>query len=280
MKHYIDTKKPGCFFLKRRVTAIAQDGAPTGEKEHENLQTLYNNSGRHGEQPKQPKALKVISVNANGDNAIEHRYSHVICTVPITCLRYSIDHSGCELSDTQKNAIRQVQYTPAVKVGVKFKSAWWTFKEPGNYPQIGIIGGQSFTDLPIRTVVYPSYGISGDRNLVRNLATLEGGARTAAITSIKTKASRPAVLIASYVRTNDAATFGSLIPPHPGPVGAGKTEVKDLVLRNLADIHNVELAFLQERYLDLYAYDFSENNRSMGGFFSSSLLITLLIILV
>ncbi|KAG1742222.1 hypothetical protein EDB19DRAFT_1907688 [Suillus lakei] len=50
-----------------------------------------------------------------------------------------------------KNALRKLQYGLTVEVGVRFQSAWWMDK-------FDIVEGQSFTDLPIRTIVYPSHG--------------------------------------------------------------------------------------------------------------------------
>lgn len=36
-------------------------------------------------------------------------YDHIISTVPLTCLRHTIDISGCELSPMQFSALRQLQ---------------------------------------------------------------------------------------------------------------------------------------------------------------------------
>jgi monoamine oxidase len=128
----------------------------------------------------------------------------------------------------QKNALRKLQYGPSIKVGVRFQSAWWT-------DRFGIVGGQSFTDLPIRTIVYPSYGVDS------------GTPST--------------VLIASYCWTNDAERLGALI-------STGKTEyieqLKELVLRNLAEVHNVTYSFLLSEYSGIHAWDWNYDPLTMG----------------
>jgi len=63
-------------------------------------------------------------------------FSHVISTIPVPVLR-TVDLSACKLSNFQTNALRE--------------------KDNDGAP-ITIVGGQSFTDRIVRTVVYPSYG--------------------------------------------------------------------------------------------------------------------------
>ncbi|KAH7885591.1 hypothetical protein F5I97DRAFT_1830693 [Phlebopus sp. FC_14] len=97
-----------------------------------------------------PSAAVAVSVNSGQT----HVYSHVISTLPLPVLR-AIDMRDAGMSVMQKNALRQLQYGPSVKIAVRFKEQWWT-------KELGIVGGQSFTDLPIRTIVYPSYGVDSD----------------------------------------------------------------------------------------------------------------------
>ena len=84
-------------------------------------------------------------------------YCQVICTVPLGCLA-TIDTTECSLSYTQKTAIRALDYDAATKVALKFKTRWW--QDPVIMKGNTIVGGISSTDLPIRTVVYPSYGLN------------------------------------------------------------------------------------------------------------------------
>jgi monoamine oxidase len=117
----------------------------------------------------------------------------------------------------QRSAIRQLQYGHSTKIGVLFKSPWWK--------DCNQIGGQSSTDLPIRRIVYPSYGPDHESN----------------------------VLIASYCWTYDADTMARLI-------GSG-TEglLEDLVLRNLAEVHGVSVEFLRDQHVKTFPYDWSHN---------------------
>jgi monoamine oxidase len=167
-----------------------------------------------------------MEVSVRGESS-NRAYSHVISTIPLPGLR-TIDLSGAGLNVMQKNALRKLQYGPSIKIAVRFQSTWWT-------DLFGIVGGQSFTDLPIRTIIYPSYGVDSG--------------------------SPSTVLIASCCWTNDAERFGALI-------NTGKTEyieqLKELVLRNLAEVHNIAYSFLLDQCLDIHAWDWNYDPLTMG----------------
>lgn len=174
------------------------------------------------------KGITGMHVVVRGESS-PRTYSHVISTIPLPCLRM-IELGSAGLNVMQKNALRKLQYGPSIKVGMRFKSAWWT-------DNFDIIGGQSSTDLPIRTIVYPSHGA---------------------------ESSTPStVLIASYCWTNDAERLGALI-------NTGKAEyeeqLKELVLRNLADVHKMDYATLSEQFVDMHAWDWSDDPLAMGAF--------------
>ena len=86
-----------------------------------------------------------ISVN---NNLSRRSYSAVISTVPLPRLSL-IDLTGVGIHNNyaQWSAIRELKYTSAIKIGIKFTAAWWE-----TLPQPGIRGGKSLTDLPIRMV--------------------------------------------------------------------------------------------------------------------------------
>ncbi|KAG1873114.1 hypothetical protein F4604DRAFT_2011818 [Suillus subluteus] len=140
---------------------------------------------------------KVMSISQTGDIAMDvsirsecipRTYSHVISTIPLLGLRM-IELGGAGLNVRQKNALCKLQYGPSIKTKL-----------------FDIIGGQSSTDLPIQTIVYPSYGA---------------------------ESSMPStVLIVSYCWSNDAECLGALI-------NTGKIEyeeqLKELMLSNLAE---------------------------------------------
>jgi monoamine oxidase len=155
------------------------------------------------------------------------KYSHVISTLSLPVLR-TIDLTNSKLDILQSNALRQLQYGPSIKVGILFTEPWWT-------TDFGIVGGQSYTDLPIRTVVYPSYGAHTD-------------------TPSNT-------LIASYCWTNDAERLGSLIR-----TGQKKYEeqLEYLVLSNLAAVHGKTYQYMKERFVEIHSWDWNHDPLTMG----------------
>ena len=73
-------------------------------------------------------------------------------------------------------------YSNAGKIFLQFKTRFWEKNGQPTTTGVGIVGGSSFTDLPVRTVVYPSY--------------YQG-----------TSANNSGVLLASYTWGNDAAKY-------------------------------------------------------------------------
>ena len=73
-------------------------------------------------------------------------YSAVISTVPLSRLSL-VDLTGVGINSNyaQWSAIRELQYSSTVKIGIRFNSPWWETELPQP-----IHGGQSYTDLPSR----------------------------------------------------------------------------------------------------------------------------------
>jgi len=175
-------------------------------------------------------------MNVNIHGLEDRQYAHVISTVPLTGLR-TMNLDGCDLNPKQTNALRELQYGPSIKVGIKFKTAWWTDGTDLDGKKIDITGGQSYSDLPVRTVVYPSYGVGTDTPTT--------------------------VLIASYCWTEDARRLGALMNQGPD----ADAQLKTLVLRDLALIHNVSFDFLdKEEYVAHFPWDWSHSPLTMGAF--------------
>jgi len=184
--------------------------------------------------PQDPdKADSPVVVVAGGQTKT---YPHVNSTLPLPVLR-TIDLTKSKLDIWQRNALRKLQYGPSIKVGILFNEPWWTTGKDKNNEPFDIVGGQSYTDLPIRTVVYPSYGVNGQE---------------------------PSnTLIASYCWTNDAERLGSLI-------GTGKQnfedQLKHLMLSNLAAVHNTTFEYLDEKFVDIHSWDWNHDPLTMGEF--------------
>jgi monoamine oxidase len=96
--------------------------------------------------------------------------SHVISTIPLPVLR-TIDLTEAGLNPMQSNALRQLNYGPSVKLGMQFKTAWWTLADNSKGERLNIIGGQTYTDSHLRTVVYPSFGDAEARKTTTLIAS-------------------------------------------------------------------------------------------------------------
>lgn len=160
---------------------------------------------------------------------VERRYSNVISTLPLSVLR-TLDLDKIELSVGQRNALRELLHSPSIKVGIQFKTAWWE--------KLGIVGGQSHTDRPIRSVVYPSYepGIGGEKSNV---------------------------LIASYDGSQDSQRLGALMK------GSSSVEEKmllNLIMNDLAVVHGVSIDEIWDQYVDYHAWDWYSSSLSLGKF--------------
>ncbi|QRV92089.1 Flavin containing amine oxidoreductase [Ceratobasidium sp. AG-Ba] len=155
----------------------------------------------------------------------KEKYSHVVLAVSPQVMRY-MDLSTCELDYAQRSALLMLHCGPSTKVGIKFKSNWWG--------ALNITGGQSQTDRPVRTVVYPSYG-KGEST----------------------------VIIASYCWTQDALTMGASMQ---GQQSFDEERLKAAILQDLTDIHGLKSGFLEEQFEKMYAFDWTHNPTTMGAY--------------
>ncbi|KZT10364.1 uncharacterized protein LAESUDRAFT_711566 [Laetiporus sulphureus 93-53] len=181
--------------------------------------------------PKPEKSVRLTFVDGQTKS-----YAHVINTSTLASLR-TMDLSDAYLDPAQNMVLRQLTDGPGAKIGVKFKTAWW--EDPRVMTTFGpIVGGQSFTDRMVRTVVYPSYGAG---------------------------TSQPStVLIVSYTWTVDAVRWGALLADSSGE------RLKEIVLRDLAVIHGFDpvegVAFLREQWADHFPFSWMNNPHTIGAF--------------
>jgi len=127
-----------------------------------------------------------------------------------------------------------LNYMQAVKVGLQFKTAWWTTGTDKAGKLLNIVGGQTYTDRPLRTVVYPSYG--------------------------EVDAGKTTTLIASYCHADDGQRLSALI-------NNDTERLSKIVLKELADIHNMELDFLQSELINTFGWSWSDDLHTMGNTF-------------
>jgi monoamine oxidase len=177
-----------------------------------------------------------VSVSDKGDQY----FSHVVSTTSFAELR-TIDIDGVPMTYKQRQAIRSLNYSAAVKVAIKFKTRWW---EQGGQNQRG---GSSYTDRQSRVVVYPSYGLG------------EGG---------------PGVLMVTYNWHQDASRFGALIqnpdwsekldPNRKRPLS--EQVLLDQIYGDLAALHGVTVDYLRKETVDYHAFDWYHNPYTMGAY--------------
>ncbi|TFK34498.1 L-amino acid oxidase [Crucibulum laeve] len=162
----------------------------------------------------------------------EKKYSNVISTMSLACLRM-VDLDNLYLSYGQRNAIRQLMYTPSIKIGLQFKKPWWE--------DLNIVGGQSSTDRPIRDVVYPSYGPDDSHP----------------------GSQKSNCMIAAYNGMQDAQRLGGLMKGRDTPE---EKVLLDIVMRDLAALHNQPVDKLWDLYEDYYPWDFYRDEFQLGAF--------------
>jgi monoamine oxidase len=88
--------------------------------------------------------------NSSNDNSMYERFDYVICAIPFSTLR-TVEIKPL-FSDLKMQAIREVEYIASQKTIMLCNRRFW---EEGG-PDQQIIGGGSYTDLPISTIWYPS----------------------------------------------------------------------------------------------------------------------------
>lgn len=105
--------------------------------------TAIAQSTRKGNDGKPDEEFMKISIDGKEQS---QEYSAVISTIPLSRLSLvDLNKANIHANYSQWSAIRSLQYEPSTKVGIRFKEAWWENK-------YRIHGGQSKTDLPLRTM--------------------------------------------------------------------------------------------------------------------------------
>ena len=139
--------------------------------------------------------------------AVRQSFDGVVCAIPFSTLRtVEIDPL---FSGGKMQAIREVNYIPAQKTLLRCNRRFW---EEGG-PDERIIGGGSYTDLPITSVWYPSDHASLCRQQVECPCGAMPYHRLEAPANQRELAAQPGVLIASYGYNLDATRLANLTPP-------------------------------------------------------------------
>jgi len=156
-----------------------------------------------------------------------------------------MDLDGCKLDYAQKMALRSLNYGPAVKVGIKFKTRWW--QDPSFQEQ----GGLSLTDRQSRTLVYPSYRTEGPADV-------------------------PGVVIATYNWNQDAFRYGSLVERKDWnqasnldtrtTIPAWEDFLLTQIFNDLARFHGRTPLWYRNEMLDYYAFNWYHNPYTFGAY--------------
>lgn len=213
--------------------------------------------------PNDPATTMNITVAGHPEFS-KREYSHVVSTVPFSCLR-TIDLTGCVLDYKQRMALRCLNYGAGVKVGIKFKTRWWQH-DPKFTQQVG---GVSSTDRQSRVVVYPSYGLNDPVDAPGVLIAAYNWFVSRTFTTHACNIDPMVVL-----RTQDAFRFGSLVQSkdwseredpqreHPD----SEVFLLQQVYDDLAAIHGQTPEWYKRETLDYFAYDWYDNQYTMGAF--------------
>lgn len=118
------------------------------------------------------------------EKTVYENFDYAICAIPFSTLRTV--HINPLFSIRKMQAIREVNYIPSQKTYFLCKERFW---ENGG-PEERIIGGASYTDLPISQIYYPSQHVYN--NIGRTTNIHRNPSNTNAVTR------EPGVLLASY----------------------------------------------------------------------------------
>ncbi|GAA0776778.1 FAD-dependent oxidoreductase [Clostridium subterminale] len=142
----------------------------------------------------------ILEYSGEGETNSSHQsFDFVVCAIPFSSLRNVTVYPMFSTSKMQ--AIKEVNYIAGQKTIFMCKERFW---EEGG-PSKAIIGGGSYTDLPIGSIWYPSYNIN------YNITNLEN--QVLPIVRRKYKNYEDGgVLMASYNLTRDAVRLGNLEP--------------------------------------------------------------------
>lgn len=140
------------------------------------------------------KTGKILLVYSNRQSTLplHEAFDYVICAIPFSTLRtIDIDPPFCDL---KMQAIKEVQYIASQKTLMLCNRRFW---EAGG-PNERILGGGSYTDLPITSLWYPSdHAQYQDVSVKRNQMPLPD---------------RPGVMIASYNYSLDTVRLSNRSP--------------------------------------------------------------------
>lgn len=167
--------------------------------------------------------------NKHLDDILKESFDYVICTIPFSSLR-TVDITP-QFSVKKMQAIREVNYAASQRTIFLCNKRFW---EEGG-PSERILGGGSYTDLPIISIWYPS-----------DHAALNGEDRS----------NEPGVLVPSYNFTQDAIRLGNL---------DDKRRIEE-IKRQVEAVHGLSEGYLDSIVEDFKTIEWNEEPNFYGGF--------------
>jgi monoamine oxidase len=164
----------------------------------------------------------------NNSEYMYETFDYVICAIPFSTLRNLEISPG--FSNQKMQAIRELQYAPAQKTLFFIENRFWEKQ--------GIIGGGSFTDLPITSIWYPSDHAECLKN------------------KDQCSPDEPGVITASYNFTLDAIRLGNLID----------NLRFDDIKRQIEKVHGLPSGYLDSLVKDFVTLNWNRYPWSLGGF--------------
>lgn len=159
----------------------------------------------------------------NKTQNLREEFDYVICAIPFSTLRNITIYP--QFSNEKMQAIREMSYSAAQKTLLLCKNRFW---EEGG-PTERILGGASYTDLPILSIRYPS--------------------------DFKSK-KQTGVILSSYNFTSDAIRLGNL------PIQMRIDSIKNQV----AEVQGLSKKYLDEIVENYASINWNNNPWSLGAF--------------
>lgn len=188
--------------------------------------------------------------NSEATSSLYEIFDYVICAIPFSTLR-TIDINPL-FSDLKMQAIREVNYIASQKTILLCNRRFWEEGGPGEQ----IIGGGSYTDLPITSLWYPSdHARYCDKQTKCRLRSFPYSRLTIQKADQKFLAREPGVLIASYNYSLDAVRLANLTP-----------ELRlDEIKREVEEVHGLPKGYLDGVVVDFKTMGWNNNLWSRGA---------------
>ncbi len=158
-------------------------------------------------------------------------FDYVICAIPYSCLR--LVEIKPYFSNMRMQAILEQNYADALKALFFCNRRFW--ERDADYGNI--IGGISFTDLPIQSIIYPSD---------HNLCLMQGTCSP----------KEPGVLVASYNMAQNAVRLG----------GLDIARQYEVIRQNVEEVHGLPRGFLNSIVERYQAVHWNTEPDSLGAF--------------